>query len=424
MSIDKKKGDYTPWHLPSLGFNAGEKDSGNSSEDVDKAYFGRLLNESIESFASNPANNELTNENDISKALIAHWKKDFSSRFGEDPSFPLVYQREVGIQKIKELVQSSKFNSSTSDPPPNSPTIVPTNRPVDTVRRMRVEFKAAEDQSWAQTPHPKLPVAAIGATHVTHSVQADRINMIVGGGAFLAMIVLALLLVLNAQHEKNVAIKLDTIQPHQTVMPNLDFYQVDRKEAPSIPDDPNMPSHNVTAPSTEHPEDVAAFAPDSLKKAQPNTSSAIRDSTTTDSHSVSPEASTPNTGESKNVANTVEPADAPFVPESLKLIPGKPQTSPSGDDAVVDPNLSASYFSETMEQRMERIRKQRELQKKAMQVQQQEQDHTQYNFFDQRQFVMPSTAKKFAEPAAVGDASIPTNIIVANPAVPSASKSN
>jgi len=144
-----------------MDLNRKNKDQ-SSKDDAEAAYFEHLLKQSIEDFFRSPESKVMTEESEIAEALVAHWRKDFSNRFGEKPSYSMIYQCELGVRKIRAL---SHLSGETSKPVPQIRKTSLTNRPADTVERMKVEFWSVDQPKLQEpAPYPKLPAATSIAT--------------------------------------------------------------------------------------------------------------------------------------------------------------------------------------------------------------------------------------------------------------------
>ena len=71
------------------------------SEEANGAIFGVLLHDALRRFGTNPDLKNLRDEHQIESALVALWKGIFEDRFGTNLSFPLLYQLEAGIRRLR-----------------------------------------------------------------------------------------------------------------------------------------------------------------------------------------------------------------------------------------------------------------------------------------------------------------------------------
>jgi ATP-dependent helicase/nuclease subunit B len=71
------------------------------AEEADSATFGTLLHTTLRDFGNDPKLRDLREEKLIEGALVHLWKQLFDKRYGNHPSFPLIYQREAAIRRLK-----------------------------------------------------------------------------------------------------------------------------------------------------------------------------------------------------------------------------------------------------------------------------------------------------------------------------------
>jgi ATP-dependent helicase/nuclease subunit B len=71
------------------------------AEEADSATFGILLHETLRDFGNDPRLRNLHAPEQIEAALVRIWKELFDARYGTEPSFPLIYQREAGIRRLR-----------------------------------------------------------------------------------------------------------------------------------------------------------------------------------------------------------------------------------------------------------------------------------------------------------------------------------
>ena len=207
-----------------MDLNRKNKDQ-SSKDDAEAAYFEHLLKQSIEDFFRSPESKVMTEESEIAEALVAHWRKDFSNRFGEKPSYSMIYQCELGVRKIRAL---SHLSGETSKPVPQIRKTCLTNRPADTVERMKVEFWSVDQPKLQEpAPYPKLPAATSIAKHKTHAVKADTVSWIVGGLVLLTLVAFGSILVLSQRHELDRNIRFDASQLKVKPSSSLEVYQPD-----------------------------------------------------------------------------------------------------------------------------------------------------------------------------------------------------
>jgi ATP-dependent helicase/nuclease subunit B len=70
-------------------------------EELDPAGFGTLLHRTLRDFGNDPSLKNLSKTEEIERALILLWKKLFAVQFGSQLSFPLLYQHEAGIRRLR-----------------------------------------------------------------------------------------------------------------------------------------------------------------------------------------------------------------------------------------------------------------------------------------------------------------------------------
>ncbi len=75
-------------------------------EEADPATFGNLIHSTLREFGSNPTLKNLCEPEQIQEALTRIWKNLWEKHYGKDPVFPLLYQREVGIRRLKGAAQA------------------------------------------------------------------------------------------------------------------------------------------------------------------------------------------------------------------------------------------------------------------------------------------------------------------------------
>lgn len=76
------------------------------AEEVDAATFGTLLHTTLRDFGNDPKLRDLREEKQIERALVQLWKQLFDNRYGNHPSFPLIYQREAAIRRLRGVARA------------------------------------------------------------------------------------------------------------------------------------------------------------------------------------------------------------------------------------------------------------------------------------------------------------------------------
>jgi ATP-dependent helicase/nuclease subunit B len=71
--------------------------------EADAATFGKLLHDTLRDFGNDPKLKSLSNPDKIAEALVHRWKELFHARYGSTLSFPLIYQREAGIRRLRAV---------------------------------------------------------------------------------------------------------------------------------------------------------------------------------------------------------------------------------------------------------------------------------------------------------------------------------
>jgi len=71
------------------------------AEEADATTFGNLLHDTLRVFGTDPKLRNLSDADHIERTLLGIWKELFDARYGTQPSFPLLYQREVGIRRLR-----------------------------------------------------------------------------------------------------------------------------------------------------------------------------------------------------------------------------------------------------------------------------------------------------------------------------------
>jgi ATP-dependent helicase/nuclease subunit B len=74
-------------------------------EEVDPATFGNLIHSTLREFGNNPTLKNLCGQEEIQKNLFRLWKNLWHTHYGADLAFSLLYQREVGIRRLKEAAR-------------------------------------------------------------------------------------------------------------------------------------------------------------------------------------------------------------------------------------------------------------------------------------------------------------------------------
>ena len=77
------------------------KKSSFGVEEADATTFGILLHNTLSEFGNDPKLKNLREQAQIQSSLVRIWKDLFEARYGRSPSFPLLYQREVGIRRLQ-----------------------------------------------------------------------------------------------------------------------------------------------------------------------------------------------------------------------------------------------------------------------------------------------------------------------------------
>jgi len=75
-------------------------------DEADSATFGTLLHDTLRDFGNNLEFKDLCDEQQIATALTSIWKQHFSTRFGDNPLFQLIYQREAGIRRLRGVARA------------------------------------------------------------------------------------------------------------------------------------------------------------------------------------------------------------------------------------------------------------------------------------------------------------------------------
>ena len=71
------------------------------AEEADAPTFGILLHETLRDFGNDPKLRNLHASEQIEAAMVRIWKQHFDARYGTETSFPLIYQREAGIRRLR-----------------------------------------------------------------------------------------------------------------------------------------------------------------------------------------------------------------------------------------------------------------------------------------------------------------------------------
>lgn len=338
---------------------------------TEETYVLELLDESLAGFSLGPEIRDLGDPSLVTQLQIARWKRDFSRKFGDHLTESLSSQLDFGIQKIQSMnkalesapglqaASADESETGTSGP-------IPTQRPSETLRRMKVEFKAPEEQERLEVHAFNRPsVSPSGERFTTFSSRADKNNLIMAVGALLILLLFGAMMVVGLRHERSIRIR----GLQHTLRANLDVSDMEAD-----------------------PEGL-----DSGKSPDGSSNPSIRD--------LSADTSSGNSNQS----------GSNFVPDILKEIPETSKTAPAGNERI-DPNLSAGYFAESLVEKLSAARrKQENLKKKSDSLK--SQDSTQYQFFPHRPFLLPNQSKKFSVPEAVSGS-------LASDALPSSTGTN
>jgi ATP-dependent helicase/nuclease subunit B len=71
------------------------------AEEADAATFGTLLHTTLSQFGNDAKLRNLREPEQIEAALVGIWKRLLEDRYGNSPLFPLLYQREAGIRRLR-----------------------------------------------------------------------------------------------------------------------------------------------------------------------------------------------------------------------------------------------------------------------------------------------------------------------------------
>ena len=75
------------------------------ADEANGAIFGVLLHDVLRSFGTDSQLKNLTDAHDIETALVSLWKDLFTTRFGTNLSFPLLYQMEAGVRRLRGVAR-------------------------------------------------------------------------------------------------------------------------------------------------------------------------------------------------------------------------------------------------------------------------------------------------------------------------------
>lgn len=194
------------------------------ADDAEAAYFDHLLGESVEGYFRGPGHGERDPEAILS-GLTDRWRRDFAARFGEHPSHALIFQCERCVRRIRTLRGAFASGSDTAvsaspripvtprvtgsgQEAKNGPRTIPTNRPAETVGRMKIEWSPGQPVATEPEPTPpggSQPPSRRGG----HAARADALNLITGILVLVVLLVLGGFLVLSQNGERARNLKAD-----------------------------------------------------------------------------------------------------------------------------------------------------------------------------------------------------------------------
>jgi hypothetical protein len=339
--------------------------------EAERAYIFQLLEESISGFTITQEVRDLRDESLIIQLQVAKWKKDFTRRFGEQLTESLQKQLDLGIERIRErnLPHQKPITDKISKDPisgdgalEESAKRVPTQRPTETLQRMKYEFKSAEEQDrLTESSFSIRSTSPSSERFVTFSSRADKNNLILAGFALVILSVLSVFMWVGLRHERERSAKMEGLA-HRTLRANLDPAEVDG--------DLNLVvSGNDSEVHSEKSSGGTVYSAPTTYQTQ---------------------------------------GSQTYVPDILKQFPEKPANTPSEGNRL-DPNLSAGYFLESLQDKITSARRNQDIKKQQSTKEAAKVKENQRQFFPQQQFVIHNNAKKFAVPDSLGVTSIPTN---------------